>query len=515
MALVLRTVVGRPLTWTEGDDNLTYLEQLAPAPGGASGELQYNDNGIFSGVATLVYTNSTLQATGSFKGDLDGTAASASYVLNAESASYALSAITASFVTGSDVNGAVSEALHATLADTASYIGLSGLGITVNNLELTASVRSVNGILPVNGNIQTSLSATKTGTSASFDSSGSGAITGSIPDGLVWIISGDPTPAWNGDTYIYNSGSVGAWYPIATLDIATTDALYLRLNTANGPMTGNLNMGNNNITNVNIVSASTFNGTIASANVSGPFGANSILSSSYAVSASWAPATPAFPYTGDATISGSLTVTGSIVIPQGVARLQSYNNLIGSGTILNVGTYNDQTTPSVLINSGDVNANDVSTAALTLSNYYKDAGQLNIAFTYRTNQGIQTKGKIRVDHAGSMTYTAYDDYVRFGGTGSHYFNVGGEGGVGTLALQISSDAVGVKTNLNVTGSTTLSGLNVIGTATLTSASVVGDMITNVGDTFATPAVIKIVSLTSGEYTSLSPNYDANTLYVVI
>lgn len=346
MALVLRTVVGRPLTWTEGDDNLTYLEQLVPTPGGVDGELQYNDNGTFSGVPDLTYGNGALQATGSFRGNLDGN------------------------------------------ASTASFVALTGLGITVNNLELTASVRTVNGQLPTNGNVQASLSATKTGDSASLVSSGSGDITASIADGLVWIISNNiPDVTKDGDVYIYAAGAVGEWFPVAPLDEAASNLIYLRLDGAY-PMTGNLDMGASFITNVDTVSATNLVGILPSNYVDGPFGSNSIisssyaafasfvtasgvlgphgvssvLSSSYAVSASWAPKTPLFPYTGSAIITGSLVV--------------------------------------------------------------------------------------------------------------------------------------------------------IGTATLTSASVVGDMITNVGDIFATPAVIKIVSLTAAEYSGLGTP-DANTLYVVI
>jgi hypothetical protein len=167
------------------------------------------------------------------------TAQTASYVLNAVSASYALTssfASTASFVKN---------------AQTASYVPLvAGPGVTINELAITASVRTVNGIFPSDGNISTALTGTKTGTSASLVLSSSGTVTGSIPDGLVWIISGDPTPANNGDTYIFSSGSVGQWYPISTLDTAAADTRYLKLDGSNSPMSGDIDMGDFNLTNV-------------------------------------------------------------------------------------------------------------------------------------------------------------------------------------------------------------------------------------------------------------------------
>ena len=56
---------------------------------------------------------------------------------------------------------------------------------------------------------------------------------------------------------------------------------------------------------------------VTGSNVYGPYGSNSILTSSYAITASYAlngggASTPTFPYTGSAIISGSLIVTGSV-----------------------------------------------------------------------------------------------------------------------------------------------------------------------------------------------------------
>ena len=57
------------------------------SPGGSSGQIQYNDGGSFGGVTNLTWDGVTLNATGSFKGNLDGTA---SYATNAATASNGL-----------------------------------------------------------------------------------------------------------------------------------------------------------------------------------------------------------------------------------------------------------------------------------------------------------------------------------------------------------------------------------------------------------------------------------------
>jgi hypothetical protein len=138
----------------------------------------------------------------------------------------------------------------------------AGPGITVNDLEITASVRSVNGVFPIGGNIETALTATKTGLSSSLILSSSGAVTASLADGLVWIVAGEtgPTTGSNGRVFIYASASVGAWYPVAPTDQAANDARYLML-TPQSPLAGTLNLGNQNLTNGGTIAATSFQGT--------------------------------------------------------------------------------------------------------------------------------------------------------------------------------------------------------------------------------------------------------------
>ena len=231
---------------------------------------------------------------------------SASYASTADSSQTAVSSTTS-----------VSASL-ATQALTASYITLqAGPGITTNGIVITASVRSVNGNYPdSNGNIQTSLVSTIIGTSASLEASSSGAITGSLTDGLVWIIAGDPNPNNNGDTYIFSLGTTsGSWYPISTLDTTAGDARYLKL-TPQSPLSGSLNMGGFNITNIG-----TLQGTASWAN-------NAVTASYVTNLPGVSGSTNSIPKFTSATTLGTSSITdnGTTVTMTTNIRVQNSNN---------------------------------------------------------------------------------------------------------------------------------------------------------------------------------------------
>jgi hypothetical protein len=63
------------------------------SPGGSNTQIQYNNSGSFAGVTNLTWDGATLNATGSFKGNLDGTASYATSTANAVTASYATVAV--------------------------------------------------------------------------------------------------------------------------------------------------------------------------------------------------------------------------------------------------------------------------------------------------------------------------------------------------------------------------------------------------------------------------------------
>lgn len=129
-----------------------------------------------------------------------------------------------------------------------------GTSATVNgNPVLTSAntntfVTSVNGVLPTSGNVAVALTAVRTGDSASLSVSSSGAFTGSIGDGTLWVISGDAVPSNNGEAYIFLSGSIsGSWLEISPLDVPAADARYIRQN-ADGAITGSFTVSGSGIT---------------------------------------------------------------------------------------------------------------------------------------------------------------------------------------------------------------------------------------------------------------------------
>jgi hypothetical protein len=155
---------------------------------------------------------------------------------------------------------------------------------------------------------------------------------------------------------------------------------------------------------------------------------------------------------GDAIVTGSLTVTGS-TFTYGNATLGNFGNIVNNLTLNNSNT--------------DATNTAGNNSVIKLVNDQKNAGQNVISAVNDTNNGYQTKGKIRIDFAGNITYAAYDDYVRSGPTGSHYFYIGGDSTTGSLAASIGNSVIDLKRNttisgsLNVTGSNTLIGNKII------------------------------------------------------
>ena len=138
-----------------------------------------------------------------------------------------------------------------------------GDGLEFNGTNIQAEVRTVNGNLPINGNISTSLTAVLTGPSASsapnnLIGSSSGDATGSIANATVWIVSGDSsTPDPDGLAYIFISqsataGGAGEWLPLSYIDQNAADLRYVRLKPGNPStvqyITSSLNITGSNIT---------------------------------------------------------------------------------------------------------------------------------------------------------------------------------------------------------------------------------------------------------------------------
>ena len=172
---------------------------------------------------------------------------------------------------------------------------------------------TVNGISATsNGNVASSLTAVTTGTSASLQVSSSGNLTGSITNGLVWIITNNtPDPTKNGVAYIYASGSIGQWYQLSGLDTATYDSRYLQL--VGGTMQGSINMATYGISNAGL-----YEGTASWAN---NVKATSIVGEFSRIA------------TGSVTASVLPGTTDTFTVVSGISRLLTVNGGTFSGSV--------------------------------------------------------------------------------------------------------------------------------------------------------------------------------------
>jgi len=99
------------------------------SPGGSSGQIQYNNGGSFGGVTNLTWDGVTLNATGSFLGNLNGTA---SYATNAATASYVQNAVSASYAT-------VAVSLITTVFNVALNGSANGVSTNIGGIYIPAS----------------------------------------------------------------------------------------------------------------------------------------------------------------------------------------------------------------------------------------------------------------------------------------------------------------------------------------------------------------------------------------
>ena len=155
--------------------------------------------------------------------------------------------------------------------------------------------------------------------------------------------------------------------------------------------------------------------------------------------------------------------------------------------------------------------------------YYNQNTNYNVHLGYQAgkaaNSGLAV-GNNNIIIGSNVTLPAgQSDSINLGGT---IFATGIYSNINTMfSGSVQTAKVGIATRtpnytLDVSGSGNFAnGLTISGSITAVSASVSGQVITNISDTFTgTAAVTKIVSLSSAEYSSLSPK-DANTLYIVI
>ena len=235
------------------------------------------------------------------------------------------------------------------------------------------------------------------------------------------------------------------------------------ISTANATVSNTANIDTANITDAAITTA------VIDDLTSG----NAIVTGSFTGSLEGVAATAS--YVAAANVDGTVTSashahTASYVNP--LTQDVSIDGTVSASNGALIGTYNQSQAVSVQTSNTDYTNTAGSGASIILSNDQDNTGQTVIAFTNNTNGGYQTKGKVRVDLAGNMSYVAYDDYIRGNSTGSHVFYIGGDYSVGTVAAQIADTKITLARTTDITGS-----LQVTGSLRVTAAATTAHQVT--------------------------------------
>jgi hypothetical protein len=225
-----------------GDSGLTARTLINQAIDGVnSGSLPYTGSAQITG--SLIIDGTTTSTLG-FTGSLQGTATSASYVLNAISASFAstasyvVTAQTASYVITAQTASYVLNAISASYATTASYAlnGGGGGSTDTGSLLMTASV-SLNTITFTKGNGTTFPITVDTGSGggggSTFPYTGSAIISGSLEviGSLKLVNAGDIS----NDGLLYYDGKKG---------VVNDPEFTLRASTITGGTSGTIDLSN-------------------------------------------------------------------------------------------------------------------------------------------------------------------------------------------------------------------------------------------------------------------------------
>jgi len=297
------------IIWSSADTSMRLLAEVSSSahPGIPSVILTVNrvdqflsNTGSFSG-----------SFTGEFTGSLFGTssfATSASYADFSTSASHAQNANTASYVLN-----AISASYAATASSADDFLVRGTLTAqTIVAQTITSSVEYITG--------STQFGSLLTNT---HQFTGSVSITGSLN---APIITGS----------LFGTASYADFATSASHAQTANTASYV-LNAVSASFSTSASQAQNATTASYALNAATAS-FITASNVFGPFGSNSVISASFAVSASHIiGGVDPFPYTGSAKITGSLIVTGSVA----ATTVQS-----------NVFTNSQTITDTIYINSG-------------------------------------------------------------------------------------------------------------------------------------------------------------------
>lgn len=295
--------------------------------------------------------------TASYATYVSGTVANAVSAAYADTASWSINAFTASFVTASDVYGPF------------------GSNSILSASYAVSSSNSVSASYSFSSSYALSSSFSDQSLSSSFATN---AATASSADDFV--VRGSLTGSDALFTGTITAQRLNVQYITASTEFITGSTKFGTQITDTHQFTGSVSISGSLSVNGTLNATSSFavNALTASfvtaSNVYGPFGSNSIVSSSYALTASFAlnaGVSDPFPYTGSAIISGSLKITGSFSTDRDIS-VNSITLGRGAGNIAS----------NVALGSGSLASNTYGTNNVAVGNnslYSNTGGNCNVA----------------------------------------------------------------------------------------------------------------------------------------
>lgn len=345
------------------------------APGGLTGQIQYNNAGAFGGVPVLTYNGTTLTGTGSFSGSFVGNLTGTSSW--AITASYALNGGVTQLLAGPNItlsptNGLGQVTVSSTggsgtyyNTSTGSYGSFYSTQTQTASLANTATTMSFNTTditngVAISGSDNNKIKITNAGVyNIQFSAQLARAVGSGTEDVLIWIRKNGIDLTYTNTDVTFAGGSniktVAAWNWFVTAAAndyyeimwsTTSTNIVLEANLVPSPAVPSIILTVNRIdtflSNTGSFSGS-FTGILigtASYAYTSSYALNAVSASfsstaSYVLTAQTASYYKVFPYTGSAIISGSLGVTGSTVL-KGDFSVNSATTIDLNTNVLNV-----------------------------------------------------------------------------------------------------------------------------------------------------------------------------------
>ena len=386
---------------------------------------------------TLISATRLTASNANLTGSLLGTS---SYAMQTATASYVTTAQTSSFITASGVFGPYgsNSVVSSSYALTASYLTgyvspfpFTGSAQITGSLGVTGSA-TINGDLVVNGTASFNVFHTTYNTSSIIYASGSTKFGDTSDDTHQFtgslLVSGSITAdSFTGTASYATQAATASFVTLAQtasfVTTAQTSSYVLNAVSASFATTASFASTASFVTTAQTASFVTTAQTasfITASGVFGPYGSNSVISSSYALTASHVTGiVDAFPYTGSAQITGSLGLTGSLNVYK-----SGSNVVVISGSTGPLVTVTDSISgPLLTVATGSTNILVVDSSLVTTI-----TGSLNVqsgvtASLFGTaSWALNAITSSHIVQAVSASYSATASYVVLAQTASYVAN---------------------------------------------------------------------------------------------